>query len=98
MTFPRKLIFAMQVCLGLAALATQAEAADARKWEAISKTALSITGDITLSPDRIAMAGKSFPLQLVREIADPRQAAALSKIGVIKLGSDTKIGKIGVRH
>jgi hypothetical protein len=72
-----RLLWARLLLAPLLALpALPATAADPQRWEAFSKTAMSITGDITLSADRITMAGRSFPLERVRDYADPRQIEA----------------------
>ena len=52
-----------RIAILLAALATPARASPGiEHWAATSTTAIGITGDITLSPDRLAMAGRSLPL------------------------------------
>jgi hypothetical protein len=39
-----------------------------KKWVAASTTAMSITGDIKISPDRLSMVGRDYRLTLVRDI------------------------------
>lgn len=73
-----RLLRAGAIFLSLAAAGPAA--AQGQKWEATSKTAMSITGDIVLSADRLTMAGKAFPIQLVREYGDARQMDGLSKV------------------
>jgi hypothetical protein len=48
----------------------------AQKWTAMSNTAMSITGDIELSSNELTLAGKSYALVLVSNIAAPQLAAA----------------------
>ncbi|MFK5599826.1 hypothetical protein ACFZ8E_22925 [Methylobacterium sp. HMF5984] len=37
-------------------------------WSAMSSTAMAVTGDITLSPDRLIAAKKSFPLSVAADV------------------------------
>ncbi|WP_093569591.1 hypothetical protein [Methylobacterium sp. 174MFSha1.1] len=38
------------------------------RWSALSRTAMAITGDITLSPTRLVAAGKSLPLAVAADV------------------------------
>jgi hypothetical protein len=51
-----------------AAAATKPRENDTGKWTAASTTAMSITGDITITPTSISFAHKTFKIRLVREI------------------------------
>lgn len=56
------------VMLASLGIATAAAAAGVEHWSATSNTAMAITGDITLSPTRLAMAGKSLPLAVAADV------------------------------
>jgi hypothetical protein len=66
---------AQQAAVPSAAAQTQAQTQE--KWVAMSHTAMSITGDITLSSDKLTMGGADYPLTLVRTI----DAQHLSDVG-----------------
>lgn len=54
----------------LVSLTASAVAAPATEhWTATSKTATAITGDIDLSPTKLAAAGKTFPLAVAADVA-----------------------------
>ena len=40
------------------------------RWIAYSKTAMAITGDITLSPSRLRASGVDFPVRVAADLAD----------------------------
>jgi hypothetical protein len=52
----------------LFATAGQAERRGEERWQAFSKTAMSITGDILLSPRRLHAAGHDFPLKVAADL------------------------------
>jgi len=55
----------------------QPQAQPQEKWVAMSNTAVNITGDITISPDKLTMGGIDYPLTLVRTL----DAQHLSDVG-----------------
>jgi len=67
----------------------QTQAQTQEKWVAMSNTAMSITGDITLSSDKLTMGGADYPLTLVRTI----DAQHLSDVGRIFEGNEADRGK-----
>lgn len=62
-------ILAAALILPLCQPATAA-APGVEKWVAYSNTAMSITGDILLSPKSLVAAGKVFPLRVVADVPD----------------------------
>jgi hypothetical protein len=67
---------AIAIVVGLAMSAQTRAQSGAQNWTAMSNTAMSITGDIELSPSALTLAGESYPLVLVQNIAAPQLAAA----------------------
>lgn len=57
-------------CLLLAPAISSAAAPGVEQWTATSSTAMGITGDISLSPDRLVAAGKVFPLAVAADVRD----------------------------
>jgi hypothetical protein len=52
----------------LFATVSHAEKSGEERWQAFSKTAMSITGDILLSPRRLHAAGYDFPLKVAADL------------------------------
>lgn len=71
-----------------AALAPPAAGAPGvERWTAVSTTAMAITGDITLSPQKLVAAGKTFPLTVAADVtafgtATGPKAARILKVTV----------------
>ena len=55
-----------------------------RHWTAISNTAMGVTGDLTVTPRSVTMAGRTLQLALLHTLAGPQlgQAAALFPVAV----------------
>lgn len=66
-TFTRLLV--ATILLSSAWIEASAKAREER-WIASSTTAISITGDIVLSPTRLQMAGHEFPLRVAADLPD----------------------------
>jgi hypothetical protein len=58
----------------VAAVQTGRAEAAAAKWSAMSTTAMSITGDVTLSPTDLTMAGTGYPLTHVATVPAQQRA------------------------
>lgn len=55
------------------------------RWTAVSKTAMAITGDIVLSPQRLTMAGKTLPLAVAADIPAFRTSGGTSAARVLRV-------------
>jgi hypothetical protein len=69
----------MMVLMDVAAIAQTPAQTTQEKWVAGSTSAMGITGDISISPDKLIIKGKDYPLVLVRDI-DAQQLSDAGKI------------------
>jgi hypothetical protein len=76
-------------CALLATMA-QAKPAGEERWRAASTTALSITGDIRLSPTRLVAAGQTIPLTVAADLPAYRSITGTYPARVLKVTSQRR--------
>ena len=64
-----------------------------QRWIASSKTALSITGDVVLTSDKLILAHKTFPLTSVREIGKEQLASVARIVDLSQPASSAQLFK-----